>query len=248
MRLLAVGDLHGNTDLLFRLLDSEKPDGVLGVGDWGDAGQITPETWDALLSRVPVATVFGNHDDIPYLASLKNHDGSPVLLPQGKAGSFGDMTLAGVSTVAPVKSIIAAASFCGLRLAAISGIWAKSHKKDYWVTDEDVTGWAKHLQTEIANGAPALDVLLTHGCPIGVADRTVSGRPGGQRCFLGLLQAVRPQVYLCGHLHVAQRRDLSDPPCAVINTGDLPRGSYVMVKKTADGVSADLRFAQDTTP
>ena len=25
------------------------------------------------------------------------------------------------------------------------------------------------------------DILLTHGCPLGVADRTPSGRPGGQR-------------------------------------------------------------------
>jgi Icc-related predicted phosphoesterase len=65
-------------------------------------------------------------------------------------------------------------------------------------------------------------------------------RPGGQRCFLDLLKAVRPRVYLCGHLHVAQRRDLHDPPCAVLNTGDLPRGGhYVVLRSPATAEKAE---------
>lgn len=237
MRLLAVGDLHGNTDLLFRLLEQEKPDGFLGVGDWGDAGQIAPQTWRELLDRVPVATVFGNHDDIPFLSGLRNRDGSPVLLAQGETRQFCGLQTAGISTDAPPQSPFVA-QFRGVCIAAVSGIWAKSHKKDYWVTDADVAGWADQIQS----ASPNVDILLTHGCPIGIADRTPSGRPGGQRCFLDLLKTVKPRVYLCGHIHQAQRRDLSDPLCSVFNTGDTPRGTYVVIEQSDAGdLSADLR-------
>jgi Icc-related predicted phosphoesterase len=203
MKVAAVGDLHGDTDNLFALLDQEAPDGLLCVGDWGDPGQISAKTWDALLARVPILTVFGNHDDLPALASLRNRDGSAVLLGQGERRP----------------------DFCGLSVAGVSGIWARSHRMPHYVTDEDVAGWGAQLAA-----GPPVDVLLTHGCPLGVADRTPSGRPGGQRCFLDLLKTIRPHcAHLCGHLHVAQRRDLHDPPCAVLNTGALPRGGHYVV-------------------
>jgi Icc-related predicted phosphoesterase len=213
-RLVAVGDLHGVTDDLFRLLDAESDaDGLLCVGDWGDPGQIPAATWDTLLARVPVLTVFGNHDDLPFLASLRNRDGSLVLLGQGE------------------RRVLA-----GLAVAAVSGIWAKSHRLPHYVTDEDVAGWAAALAA-----GPPVDILLTHGCPMGVADRTSSGRPGGQRCFLDLLKAVRPAVHLCGHLHVAQHRDLSEPPCRVLNTGALPDGHYVLLTGEAVHLTAEPR-------
>jgi uncharacterized protein len=212
-RLLVVGDLHGATDDLFRLLDAEPADGLLCVGDWGDPDQIPSETWDGLLARVPILTIFGNHDDLPLLGSLRNRDGSAVLFGQGERREF-----------------------AGLAIAGVSGIWAKSHRLPHYVTDEDVAAWAAAL----AAGLP-VDILLTHGCPLGVADRTPSGRPGGQRCFLDLLKSVRPVVALCGHLHVAQQRDLSDPPCRVLNTGALPEGHYVVLTGDEGGPVAEAR-------
>ena len=247
-RLLVVGDLHGKTDVLFRLIESEKPDGILGVGDWGDAGQIAPETWADLLDRVPVATVFGNHDDIALLIRLQNRDGSPVLLGQGEVRPFCGVTAAGVGTgervLRPLEKSVR--EFCGLTLAGVSGIWAKSHKKPYWVTDDDVENWAKQIQT----AAPNIDILLTHGCPVGIVDATGFGKPGGQKCFLRLLQAVRPRIYCCGHLHVPQTRTISDPPCVAFNTGELPRGNYVRIEKSDFGeLSSQLcRLPLDDDP
>lgn len=210
-KLVAVGDLHGDTAPLFRLLDAEEPvDGLLCVGDWGDPGAVAPREWEALLVRVPMLTVFGNHDDLALLATLRNrNDGSAVLLEQGERR----------------------AGFCGLSVAGVSGIWAKSHRLPHYVTDEDVAGWAAKL-----SAGPPVDILLTHGCPVGVADRTPSGRPGGQRCFLDLLKAVRPHVHLCGHLHVAQRRDLAEPPTVVLNTGSLRDGHYVVLMAQDHGI------------
>ncbi len=208
MKLVAVGDLHGDTNNLFRLLDEERPDGLLCAGDWGDPGQISDAVWADLLARAPILSVFGNHDDLEMLTALRNINGSPVLLSQGERRD----------------------GFCGISVAGVSGIWAKSHRLPHYVTDEDVAGWAASLAA-----GPPVDVLVTHGGPLGVADRTSSGRPGGQRCFLELLKAIQPRVYLCGHLHVAQQRDLSDPPCQVFNTGALPRGHYVVLTASENG-------------
>jgi uncharacterized protein len=168
-----------------------------------------------LRERVPVLTVFGNHDDLPGLAALRNRDGSAVLLAQGERRE----------------------DFQGISVAGVSGIWAKSHRLPHYVTEEDVTAFAETIAS-----AGAVDVLLTHGCPLGIADRTPSGRPGGQRCFLDLLHRVRPRVHLCGHLHVAQRRDLTDPPCAVLNTGSLRNGHYVVL--TRENGTLTVRAAQ----
>jgi len=211
MRLIAVGDLHGDTDSLLRLLDTIHPDALLCVGDWGDPGEISRDTWDAILERVPTLSVFGNHDDLPQLVKLRNHDGSSVLLGQGETRP----------------------NFHGLAVAGISGIWAKSHRLPHYVTDEDVAGWA-----DIIAAGPPVDILITHGCPLGVADRTPSGRPGGQRCFLNLLQIVRPRFHLCGHLHLAQHRILTDPPTTVFNTGVLSDGRYVEIIVENAGFSA----------
>jgi Icc-related predicted phosphoesterase len=208
-KIVAVGDLHGETEPLFRLLDAEDPDGLLCVGDWGDPGEVSADVWDALLARVPVLTVFGNHDDVPYLATLVNRDdGSPVLLEQGERRP----------------------DFHGFSVAGVSGIWAKSHRLPHYVTDEDVRAWSDSL----ASGPP-IDILLTHGCPLGIADRTPSGRPGGQRCFLDLLKTTHPLVHLCGHIHVAQRRDLAEPGSIVLNTGSLREGHYIRLTRSGSG-------------
>lgn len=228
--ILAVGDLHGKTDALFRLLDWEQPDGLVCVGDWGDAGAISLETWAAILARVPVLTVFGNHDDLDLLPTLRNSDGSTVLVESG-----------------------ARRDFCGLTVGGASGIWAKSDRKPYYVTDTQVAAFAARLAGggDAAPVLPRLDLLLTHGCPIGVADQTASGRRGGQRCFLDLLKTVQPTIYLCGHLHVAQRHDLSlsgtatATPCAVLNTGSLPDGgNYVRLTRQRESSSVWTAGAQ----
>jgi Icc-related predicted phosphoesterase len=129
-----------------------------------------------------------------------NRDGSPVLLAQGEVRQHD-----------------------GLRIAGISGIWAKTHRLPHYVTDSDLGEYAR----QIAQQGP-VDVLLTHGCPSGLADLTPSGRHGGQRCFLDAFRTVAPRVHLCGHLHVAQERVLKDGS-KVINVGATPEGSVALL-------------------
>ncbi len=203
MRILAVSDMHGDLESVRRACVRFGPELILSCGDWGDPEEIDAEAeaiLHAILDIAPACTTFGNHDPIEVLDRLRNRDGSPVLLGQGERREFG-----------------------GLTIAAIGGIWAKSHAKPFYVTDEDVAAAA----ARVANTG-SLDVLLTHGCPVGLADLTPSGRHGGQRCFLDANKTIAPRLHLCGHLHVAQERTLRDGR-RIINVGETPEGSVVVV-------------------
>ena len=152
--------------------------------------RFAPAQLERFLDLCPVLTTFGNHDPLELLGRAHNRDGSAVLLGQGDVRDHH-----------------------GLRLAAIGGIWAKSHRQPHYVTDDDVAGWAE----QIARQAP-IDVLLTHACASGLADLTPSGRHGGQRCFLLASKSISPQLHLCGHLHLAQEKLLRDGR-KIINVG-----------------------------
>jgi uncharacterized protein len=201
MRILVVSDLHGDLDSVARAYESHRPDLILSCGDWGDPGEVGESAVTAFLERVPIYTTFGNHDPLDLLSRLQNQDGTAVLLGQGAVHEFG-----------------------GLRLAAIGGIWAKSHAKPHYVTDADVA----EASARTAKSGP-VDILLTHGCPIGLADLTPSGRHGGQRCFLDANKTIMPRLHLCGHLHVPQERTLKDGR-RIVNVGATPEGSIAVVE------------------
>jgi uncharacterized protein len=212
MRILVVSDLHGDLDASRRAERRFTPDLILSCGDWGDPEEFDESAFAALLAVAPIYSTFGNHDPIDFLRDARNRDGSPVLLPQGE----------------PLEVM-------GLRLAAIGGIWAKSHKRPYYVTDEDVADAAAQIA-----GAGPLDILLTHGCAVGLADLTPSGRHGGQRCFLEANKSIAPRLHLCGHLHVAQERILKDGR-RILNVGATPEGSVVVIEFDPDGRGLDAR-------
>jgi Icc-related predicted phosphoesterase len=211
VRILVIGDLHGDLSSAWEAVARFEPDVLLSCGDWGDPDQVTEAELAAFPAQLPVYTTFGNHDPFDMLARLQNQDGSSVLLPQGE-----------------VRSVQ------GVRLAAIGGIWAKSHRQPYYVTDEDVAAFA----AQIAAAGP-VDLLLTHGCPVGLADLTPRHTHGGQRCFLDAFRTIAPRAHLCGHLHVVQERTLQDGR-RVINVGATPAGSVAVVEAQAGEIQARL--------
>jgi Icc-related predicted phosphoesterase len=211
MRILAVSDLHGDLASARRALERLAPDLLLCCGDWGDPEEVIEAEFTAFPARLPVLSTFGNHDPLERLAALRNRDGSPVLLGQGEVREVG-----------------------GVRVAAIGGIWAKSHRLPHYVTDEDVAEAAAR-----AAGQGPVDILLTHGCPVGLADRTPRGTRGGQRCFLDANRTVAPRLHLCGHLHVPQERTLKDGR-RVINVGATPEGSVVVIEAAGGQFAARL--------
>ncbi len=204
MRLLAVSDLHGELDAAWEAVEAALPDVLLCCGDWGDPDQVSLADLLPFSERLPVYTVFGNHDPLDALEEWRNRDGSRVLLDAGEVRRVGSVALAG-----------------------INGIWAKSHRQPHYVTDEDVDR-AAHA---VAMTGAAVDVLLTHGCPSGVADVTWANRHAGQPCFLRAFRTIRPRVYLTGHLHRAQEHRTREGEI-VRNVGQTPRGDAALLEFT----------------
>jgi Icc-related predicted phosphoesterase len=212
MRILVISDLHGDLDAARSAVAHFRPDLLLSCGDWGDPDQVVEGDLAALSADRPVLSTFGNHDPMALLGRWGNRDGTAVLLAQGE-----------------VRDV------AGVRVAAIGGIWAKSHRLPHYVTDADVAGAAAR-----AARAGPVDILLTHGCPVGLADLTPRGTHGGQRCFLDASKAIAPRVHLCGHLHVAQEQTLKDGR-RVINVGATPDGTVAVLDLDGDGDGAEIR-------
>ncbi len=220
MPILVVSDLHGDLGSVREAIDHFRPDALLCCGDWGDPEELSEADLTALAGRIPLLSTFGNHDPIDWLAQHRGPDGSPILLAQGEVRDFH-----------------------GLRVAALGGIWAKSHRKSFYVTDEDVANLAGRIAAE-----GPVDVLLTHACPVGLADITPGGMHGGQRCFLEANKRIAPRVHVCGHIHVAQEKTLRDGR-QVLNVGATPAGSVVVIEVGDSGPVARLeRFERGARP
>ena len=197
MKILAVSDMHGGLSVVKSLILDLRPNLLLCCGDWGDPGKLKRSDYQWIIDHTYVLTVFGNHDDIELLSSLQNNDKSPILLANG------------------IPRVIDR-----LKIAGINGIWAKSHRQSWYVTDEEVTVAAKK--------SGHVDILITHGCGIGLADAIPGGRRGGQRCFLDAFKLTHPKVYLCGHLHNQQMKDMDDG-AIVLNVGRSAKGDYAVI-------------------
>ncbi len=62
-------------------------------------------------------------------------------------------------------------------------------------------GTPKELETLWAGIPEHLDVLVTHGPPFGVLDRTTEGKNAGCPHLLKAVQNKKPRVHLFGHIH-----------------------------------------------
>lgn len=198
MKIAAISDMHGDFEPVYKILELEKPDLLLCTGDWGMAEEISENDFSPIIKMVYTLTVFGNNDYLELLPAITNNDGTPILLENGMVKQFGNLSIAG-----------------------ISGIWAKSHKKHWYITDEEVAEAAAKL------GGKNVDIFITHGCPIGMADLTPAGNHGGQRCFAQAFKIVHPQLHLCGHLHRKSSYQTRDGSL-VVNVGFTKVGDYAL--------------------
>jgi Icc-related predicted phosphoesterase len=188
--------MHGKLENVFAAVERSRPNFILSCGDWGEQGCVSEKEFQELLNLSKIYTVFGNHDDIAMLSAAVNTDGTPVLMKSGTTYDFGT-----------------------IRVGAINGIWAKSHEKPCYVTGEEVSEYARLLAAEHP------DILISHACAIGLADEVPGGRHAGQRSWLDAYKIISPRLYLCGHLHLAQKRVLKDERL-IVNVGSTGDGDY----------------------
>ena len=64
------------------------------------------------------------------------------------------------------------------------------------------------------------DILITHGPPQGILDRTAQGAKAGCIDLLNTIRRIRPKVFICGHIHEAYGMETS-PSTTFINASVL---------------------------
>lgn len=190
MRIVCLSDTH---DLHGQL---EVPDGdlLLHAGDATMSG--TPqqiEEFDAWLARQPhrhKVVIAGNHD-------------------------WGFQR-----TPARARSLLRHATYLEDSLAEVAGLRIWGAPWQPWFYD-----WAFNLARGPQIAAKwalipdGIDVLITHGPPLGILDRTSRGDAVGCADLLAALVRVRPRLHVFGHIHEAYGR-LDRDGCIFVNASN----------------------------
>jgi Icc-related predicted phosphoesterase len=191
MRILAFSDLHRNRDAAQMIVEaSREADVVVGAGDFATKGLGLSDTVELLRAiAAPMVLVAGNHDSLTELQDACRGHDAIHVL-------HGE----GVS--------IAGVPFFGLGFETPPG------RDEPW-NQRLGEAQAGKLLADCPQGA----VLVTHSPPFGVADVQTTGAHEGSRAIREVVEAAKPRLHLCGHIHHAWGTSGQIGGCPVHNLG-----------------------------
>lgn len=222
MRILLVSDVHYGRklfhghdqskafDWLYGVVEGEKPDLLLSAGDFGD--EASPKLFHLILESTCLFTIYGNHDNVELMQTLKNRDGSPCLLQDGLVRNYE-----------------------GLKLAGISGNIVKIKRKVHHKTVEEV----REVISKYAHLREVIDVLITHEAP--KHELISRGKTLGNDALHDATERLRPKLYLCGHVHIpSQILKLNNT--TLINLDSSTRHQEYVIAEYEEGGNCDIRI------
>jgi len=183
MSILVISDLHfekgsfrgvyqdGALDWLLSMIDKTKPAALVGLGDWGYAW--TCEDWNLLTEKVTTHAIFGNHDNVNLLESIKNKDDSRILAHDGE-----------------IRTIE------GIKFGFINGIMSDNGTPRRNVSRSTSEDFLRIVSTNFKK----LDILCTHESPI-VPEYGKKFNSGiGPAAMTKVIEKVQPKISISGHL------------------------------------------------
>jgi uncharacterized protein len=219
MKLLCLGDLHGNGAALARILErAESADLMLLAGDLTNFG--SPDEAEALVRQAGglgsvVLAVAGNCDS----AAIDRRLGELGVGLHGRGITHAGVGFHGLSAIPPWGPRMY--QFAEDALAAVLG-----------------QGLAE------IDGA-ARRVVLSHVPPHGGRlDRTLLGFHVGSHALRRFIDHARPQLLVCGHIHEARGVERLGAT-TVVNCGPARAGYHAVVElgNAADEIAVELRRA-----
>ena len=196
MKLLAFSDLHRDLDQAARLVErSPDADVVIAAGDFASVHEGLEETIDALK---PIA--------VPTVLVPGNNETADAL----RAACDG---WDAATVLHGEGAEIDGAQFFGLGAGIPITPWD-------WSFDLDEDEAADQLA-----GCPDGAVLVVHSPPKGYCDESSAGEHLGSRAILEAIEAKRPPLAVCGHIHESWGAESEIGPTRVINLG--PNGTSI---------------------
>jgi uncharacterized protein len=196
VKLLAFSDLHRDLDQAAQLLErSREADVVIGAGDFASIHKGLDEAIEALK---PIA--------VPTVLVPGNNETEDALRAACENWE-GATVLHGQGTE------IDGTQFYGLGAGVPITPWD-------WSFDLDDEQAAERLA-----GCPEGAVLVVHSPPKGHCDTSSAGDHLGSRAILEAIEAKRPRLAVCGHIHEAWGAEDEIGPTKVINLG--PSGRLI---------------------
>ena len=198
MKLLAFSDLHNDLDTAAELVAaSSTADVVIGAGDFASQHRGLEETIDAL-SGIETPTVL-----------VPGNNETEQTLREACAGWEAATVLHGGG------SEIEGTSFYGLGAGVPVTPWDWS----FDLTEER----AAEMLADCPEGA----VLVLHSPPKGHCDLDSSGNHLGSKAELAAIEAKRPVLAVCGHIHDSWGAESDVGPTHIVNLG--PKGTSLEV-------------------
>jgi uncharacterized protein len=196
VKLLAFSDLHRDTEQAARLVErSSEADVVIAAGDFASVHEGLEEMIDTL-KPISVPTIL-----------VPGNNETEDALRAACGGWEGARVLHGQGTE------IDGTQFYGLGAGVPITPWD-------WSFDLDDEQAAERLA-----GCPEDAVLVVHSPPKGHCDRSSAGDHLGSQAILEAIEAKRPRLAVCGHIHEAWGAEDQIGPTKVINLG--PSGRLI---------------------
>lgn len=195
MRLLAFSDLHTDRDRAKGLVDAAgEADVVIGAGDFASVHR-------------------GLEEMISVLSAIE----APALLVPGNNET--DEALREASTAWTSATVLhgEAAELDGIAFFGLgAGVPITPWDWSFDLSDADAA--------ELLAACPEGGVLISHSPPRGHADVSGAGEHLGSGAVLEAIEAKRPRLCLCGHIHESWGRESSVGPTRIVNLG--PEGTW----------------------
>jgi Icc-related predicted phosphoesterase len=191
MKLLLFSDLHADADAARRLVRlAATADVLVGAGDFGNAHRDVGRCLDILKwSGKPAVLVPGNNETFEELSAACRGWPQARVL-HGTAAAVDGVTFFGLGGGVPVTPF---------------GSWS------YDFTEEQAA--------DLLAGCPPGCVLVTHSPPKGAADANSRGANLGSVAVRACVEATRPALVVCGHVHASGGTAVDLAGVPVVNAG-----------------------------
>ena len=194
-RILFISDLHytpyhneeNQGVWLLSLIDSILPDVLISAGDWDELADA--EFFNEITRRVSLLTVYGNHENMSALLTVKN----PLLRNM-------NILLLDYRIVDLINEF-------GFKIMGVSGIWSGKRRARRGVPrkkgDEFITR-AKEFYEKYRSEKFEIDILLIHDVPnIPEYSRMITMHAGTVQ-VREIIELFKPKLVLNGHVHLSE--------------------------------------------